>query len=227
MFASVRSPLNLIPFRLGDYDWTGVRDHQDRWLVGFGDELTTHTSTVVSNAKTIYGRSLGRVYSAQLELDTAAVTTALIVQVYVNGRPLWENALRPTIAVGATTSTIVRVPSTRHFTRGEPIKSVIEQVDGAQTGTLNVVLKTEPFILDAKAEVVQAPARARFTRKANKQKEPLRTTRRGGKLKASAQHRAEPRVAYAQSEALQRVLAQRRDLQRWSRRGGREGGPGS
>lgn len=153
----------LLNFGVTDYVWADKAD-TSRYSKSFADDFTQHTTLAAGNTQTRDARSLGAMYSVQLENSAAVVTTALISQVKVNNRPLFEDDIRPTIAVGATQSDIVRVPSKRHFIRGETISTVIDQVDGLQTGTLTVILKEEPFALVPRDRIVARSARSRFRR---------------------------------------------------------------
>jgi hypothetical protein len=139
-----------------------LADVRRRNIYSVGYDATQHTSTVLSDTQTFLAENLGRVAKVTL-MNTVAAVVDFTVQVIVDGRDIYDDALRPTILAGATTSITAEVPSKHPYKRGDVVQTVIEAVDATQTGVLNVSIETEPYELVPLALVIPLTARQRRT----------------------------------------------------------------
>ena len=125
-----------------------LSDLQRRYRYFKATETTQHTTLTVGNTKTARTTELQRIKQVRAGGITGGTLT---VQVQVNSRDIFQDALRPTTN-GA--------PAKPHregkytFPAGSIISTIVEATSGVPAGTLSVVIETEPFVLEPIPEPV-------------------------------------------------------------------------
>ena len=185
-----------------------ITDLQRRYQYFKASETTQHTTLTVGNTKTARTTELQRIKQVRAGGITGGTLT---VQVQVNSRDIFQDALRPTTN-GA--------PAKPHregkytFPAGSTISTIVEATSGTPAGTLSVVIETEPFVLEPIPEPVVLRGKDRLfisrRREADDENAGFDLLERNllGVKKQQATRRASARAELAQRQARARGSAQ-------------------
>lgn len=113
-----------------------------------------HTTLSVNDTQTQTATELQRVKLVQVGTVSGGTVT---VQLQVEGRDLFDDTVRP------VSGAAVREPTNVYtFPAGSVLSTIIEATSGSPTGTANVVIETEPYILSPQLETVKLKGKARL-----------------------------------------------------------------
>ena len=125
-----------------------LSDLQRRYQYFKATETTQHTTVTVGNTKTTRTTELQRIKSVRAGAVTGGVLT---VQVQVNGRDIFPDANRP--LSGGRPARPHREGSYT-FPANSTISTIVEADSGVSVAPLNVIIETEPFVLEPIPEPV-------------------------------------------------------------------------
>lgn len=148
------------PDRLSDYlpdqRRSAIGDMLARNLFLRSSLLTTHTTLAANDTVTTQASESLRIREVQVGAVSGGTVT---LQVYVDGVPVFQNSLRP-VSGGA-----VRQPHLRDrwvIPGRSIVKTIIEATSGAPTGSANVVITTEPFVMVPQTPEIALKGRGRL-----------------------------------------------------------------
>lgn len=103
-----------------------------------------HTDLTVGNTQTQTTDDLQRVRSVQVGSVSGGTVT---IQMQVEGRDIFDDAARP-----VSGGEVQRPTEVYTFPAGSVVDTIVEASSGVPTGTANVVIETEPYVLGPRFE---------------------------------------------------------------------------
>lgn len=124
----------------------------------FRAELSaSHSTLTVGNTQTQTTTEQQRIRSVQVGAVSGGTVT---VQVQVDGRDMFLDGHRPVSGSGPSDSSDVYV-----FPAGSVVSTIIEASSGVPTGTAQVAIETEPYVLLPWSDTVQLHGKLRISRR--------------------------------------------------------------
>lgn len=132
-----------------------IRDVAQRNIYLHGALVSNHTTLSVSDEQAAETDGLPqRLRSVEVQGVSGGTVT---VQVTVAGRDAFDDAVRPVSDAGPSEVTDIYV-----FPPGQEVHSIIEATSGTPTGTANVLIETEPYVLLGRFQPIELQGKDRL-----------------------------------------------------------------
>lgn len=138
-----------------DHGVGALRDARRRNVFLKSSMSASHTSLAIGDKQlAAFASETMRLRVAQVGAVSGGTVT---VQVQIDGRDIFDDANRPVSGGAAQDATsIYIIPS------GSVVETIIEATSGTPTGTANVVIETEPYVLNPRPEPIGLAGRDRL-----------------------------------------------------------------